>query len=149
MTNNDILRSLRYVLNVRDAKLVEILALAHHRVALADIVDYLKDEEEEGFRPCPDEVLGAFLNGLILYERGNDPKHPLQPFQGRITNNLVLKKLRVAFEFKDTDLIELIERSGTLKVSKAELGAFFRSPDHRNYRPCGDQYLRNLLKALS
>ncbi len=149
MSNNDILRSLRYILNVRDAKLAEICALAQVRVSASDMTDYLKDEEAEGFRPCPDEVLGSFLNGLVVLKRGVDPKHPIEPFQGRITNNLVLKKLRVAFELKDTDLIALIEKSGTLKVSKGELSAFFRNPDHRNYRPCGDQYLRNLLKALA
>jgi uncharacterized protein YehS (DUF1456 family) len=65
-----------------------------------------------------------------------------------VTNNVVLKKLRVAFELKDSDIISLIEQSG-LRVSKGELGAFFRRPDHRNYRECGDQFLRTLLKGLS
>ena len=64
-------------------------------------------------------------------------------------NNIVLKKIRVAFQLKDTDLIILIEKSGLLKISKTELSAFFRKPDHRNYRECGDQYLRNVLKGLS
>jgi uncharacterized protein YehS (DUF1456 family) len=71
------------------------------------------------------------------------------PVERRMTNNTVMKKLRVAFELKDTDLIRLIEKQGTLIVSKSELGAFFRAPDHRNYRDCGDQYLRNLLKGLA
>jgi len=60
----------------------------------------------------------------------------------------VLKKLRVAFELKDSDISALILKSG-LRVSTTELSAFFRRPDHRNYRECGDQFLRNLLKAMT
>jgi uncharacterized protein YehS (DUF1456 family) len=59
-----------------------------------------------------------------------------------------LKRLRVAFELTEGDIIELIEKSG-LRISKSELSAFFRRPDHRNYRPCGDQYVRNLIKGLN
>jgi uncharacterized protein YehS (DUF1456 family) len=65
-----------------------------------------------------------------------------------VTNNVILKRLRVAFELKESDIVALIEKSG-LRVSKGELGAFFRRSDHRNYRDCGDQFLRNLLKGLS
>jgi uncharacterized protein YehS (DUF1456 family) len=49
---------------------------------------------------------------------------------------------------KDSDIIALVEKTG-LRVSKAEIGALFRRPDHRNYRECGDQFLRNLLKAMA
>jgi uncharacterized protein YehS (DUF1456 family) len=92
--------------------------------------------------------MGQFLDGLIFYRRGKDESKPLQPIELPITNNVVLKKLRVAFELKDTDIIALIKKSG-LDVTKAELGSFFRRPDHRNYRECGDQFLRNLLKGLT
>ena len=37
----------------------------------------------------------------------------------------------------------------SLSHSQSALGAFFRRPDHRNYRECGDQFLRNVLKSLS
>ena len=72
---------------------------------------------------------------------------PPQRIEVPVTNNVVLKKVRVAFELKDDDIVALIEKSG-LKVSKGELSAFCRRPDHRNYRDCGDQFLRNLLKGL-
>ena len=149
MTPNDVLRSLRYILNVRDEKIREILQLGQGDASPALIAAYLCHEEEPGFAPCPDEVLSRFLNGLILLKRGVDPARPPMPVERHVTNNAVMKKLRVAFELKDTDLIRLIEKQGTLKVTKSELSAFFRAPDHRNYRDCGDQYLRNLLKGLS
>lgn len=112
------------------------------------LVPFLKREDEEGFAQCPDELMGHFLDGLIFYRRGKDESKPTQPTETSITNNVVLKKLRVAFELKDTDIIAIIKKSG-LEISKAELGAFFRRPDHRNYRECGDQFLRNLLKGLT
>jgi uncharacterized protein YehS (DUF1456 family) len=149
MTNNTILRGIRYILNVRDSKLVEIAALGGCKVTEAEIGTYLAREEDPGYRECPHEVMARFLNGLVVFKRGEDKSRPPQPIEVPVTNNLVLKKLRVAFELKDTDIIALIEKSGTLKVSKTELSAFFRNRDHRNYRDCGDQFLRGLLKALS
>ena len=149
VTNNDYLKSLRYLLNVRDSGLLEILALANGNATQDEMGRYLKDEEDPSYLPCPHEVIASFLDGMVILKRGKDETRPPQPLQVPVTNNLVLKKVRVAFQLKDTDLIELIEKSGTLKISKTELSAFFRSPDHRNYRECGDQFLRNLLRALS
>jgi uncharacterized protein YehS (DUF1456 family) len=148
MINNHVLRSVRYMLNIPDTKLVEIIALGGGSTTKEALVPFLKREEEEGFVRCPDKLMGQFLDGLIFYRRGKDESKPLQPIEMPITNNVVLKKLRVAFELKDTDIIALIKKSG-LDVSKAELGSFFRRPDHRNYRECGDQFLRNLLKGLT
>ena len=60
----------------------------------------------------------------------------------------MLKKLRVAFELKDQDIIDILA-SVDFAVSKAELNALFRQPGHNNYRPCGDQLLRLFLKGLT
>ena len=148
MTPNDFLRSIRYLLNVPDSTLVDILRLADLEVSAAQIVAFLKKEDEVGYLACSDRVMAHFLNGLVLYKRGRDPSRAPQPIEVPVTNNVVLKKLRVAFELKDSDIIALFAKTG-LRVSKAELGAFCRRPDHRNYRECGDQFLRNLLKAMS
>ena len=64
-----------------------------------------------------------------------------------MTNNDILKKLRIALELKDTDIIEILKLAG-LDVTKSELSALFRSEDHRNYKECGDQILRNFLNGL-
>jgi uncharacterized protein YehS (DUF1456 family) len=66
----------------------------------------------------------------------------------RITNNVVLKKLRVAFALKDVDMHEIFESAG-FPISRPELSALFRQPGHNNYRVCGDQLLRNFLKGLT
>jgi uncharacterized protein YehS (DUF1456 family) len=148
MTNNDVLRSLRYILNINETDLIEIINLSDFRVSKDDISSFLKQEDEVNYKNCGDKVLIHFLNGLIIFKRGKDSNRPPQAIETTITNNIILKKLRVAFELKDTDIINLIERSG-LKVTKTELSSFFRKEDHRNYRDCGNQFLRNLLKSMA
>jgi uncharacterized protein YehS (DUF1456 family) len=148
VTHNDVLRSLRYLLNVTDAKLGDIIRLGGGEVSPAELAALLKKEDEEGYRDCGHERMARFLDGLVIYKRGRDESRPPQPVEVPVTNNVILKRLRVAFELQESDLIALIEKGG-LRVSKGELGAFFRRPDHRNYRACGDQFLRNLIKGLS
>ena len=147
MTHNDVLRSIRYLLDISDARLVDIIRLGGREVSTPEIVAFLKKEDEAGYRACGDEVMAHFLNGLVTYKRGTDEDRPPQQVEVPVTNNTVLKKLRAAFQLKDVDIIALCETTG-LRVSKTELSAFFRRPDHRNFRVCGDQLLRNLLKGL-
>ena len=92
-------------------------------------------------------MLAHFLDGLIVHYRGRTEGAP-RPVEKRIDNNVVLKKLRVAFELKDVDLHQAFADAG-FPVSKPELSALFRQPGHKNFRPCGDQMLRNFLKGLT
>ncbi|KAF2518714.1 DUF1456 family protein [Flavobacterium salilacus subsp. salilacus] len=64
-----------------------------------------------------------------------------------MNNNDVFKKLRVALQLRDDQIVEILELVD-FRISKAELGAFFRNPDHPNYMECGDQVLRNFLNGL-
>jgi uncharacterized protein YehS (DUF1456 family) len=64
-----------------------------------------------------------------------------------LTNNDILKKLRIALSFKDTDVLECLELVD-FKMTKSELSALFRNIDHPNYKECGDQVLRNFLNGL-
>jgi len=148
MTHNDVLRSIRYLLNVSDAALADIFRLGHREVSRDEVVAFLKTEDADGYQACSDKAMAHFLNGLVTYKRGKDESRPPQPVELPVTNNTVLKKIRVAFELKDDDIIALLARVG-LEVSKGELSALFRRPDHRNYRECGDQLLRHLLRGLT
>jgi len=147
MTHNDTLRSLRYVLKVSDSKISEIIQLGGGAATPASTIALLRPEDEPGYVACSDDTMARFLNGLVIFKRGQDDTRPPLPVEVPVTNNLVLKRLRIAFELKDTDLISLLAKSG-FTVSKNELSAFMRRPDHRNYRECGDQFLRNVIKAL-
>lgn len=64
-----------------------------------------------------------------------------------LTNNDILKKLRVALKYKDEDIVEILKLVD-FNISKSELGALFRNEDHPKYMDCGDQLLRNFLNGL-
>ncbi len=150
MILNDVLRSIRYMLDLGDEHVIGVVHLANPEFALdkAQVQATLKKDEEEGYAPCTDAMLARFLDGLVIHYRGRKPDAEPRPFDKRITNNLVLKKLRVAFELKDTDMHEVFEAAG-FPIAKPELTALFRLPGHKNYRACGDQMLRNFLKGLT
>ena len=148
MINNDVLRSVRYMLDLSDAKIVEIIRLSSHEIGKAEVNAFLKKDEEEGYLACPDEVMAHFLDGLVIFKRGKDDRLPAHPIELPVTNNMVLKKLRVAFELKEDDLHSILN-AANFPVSKPELSALFRKAGHSNYRPCGDQLLRNFLKGLT
>lgn len=64
-----------------------------------------------------------------------------------MTNNDIFKKLRVALMLRDDQIIEILELVD-FRITKSELGAFFRDEKHENYMECGDQVLRNFLNGL-
>ncbi len=64
-----------------------------------------------------------------------------------MTNNDVLKKLRVALKLRDDEIVNILSLVD-FRISKSELGAFFRREDHPKYMECGDQILRNFLNGL-
>lgn len=64
-----------------------------------------------------------------------------------MNNNDIFKKLRVALQLRDDQIVEILELVD-FRISKSELGAFFRDEKHPNYMECGDQILRNFLNGL-
>ena len=64
-----------------------------------------------------------------------------------MNNNDIFKKLRVALQLRDDQIVEIMQLVD-FRISKAELGAFFRNEDHPNFMECGDQVLRNFLNGL-
>lgn len=148
MIHNDVLRSLRFMLQTDDTGLEKIIALGGGTATRAEITAFMKRDDEPGYVVCSDEVMGQFLDGLIVHRRGREENAPVRAPEKVVTNNTVLKKLRVAFELKENDFLELMAASG-FQVSKPELSALFRNAEHKNFRAAGDQFLRNFLKALT
>ncbi len=146
MTNNDILRRIRYVFDFNDQKMIQLFAAADHKVTRAEISDWLKKEEDADFKKCTDVKLAIFLNGFINDKRGK--KVGLQPEPEKIlTNNIIFRKLKIALDLKADDVLALIN-SADMQLSKHELSAFFRKHSHKHYRECKEQVLRNFLKGL-
>jgi len=150
MTNNDILRQLRYALNINDSTMIEIFKLADHEIEQSSVTGLLKKEDEEGFALCGDDVLRYFLDGLILHKRGRKEMRlgETRKSDSRLTNNAILKKLRIALELKEDDMLGILKLAN-VDISKSELTALFRKEGHKNYKECGDQFLRKFLKGLS
>ncbi|MGL4612942.1 MAG: DUF1456 family protein, partial [Shewanella sp.] len=66
----------------------------------------------------------------------------------RLNNNLIFKKLRVALEMREEDIVATLALAD-MQMSKSELSALFRNPEHKNFKECGDQILRNFIRGLS
>ena len=146
MTNNDILRRLRYILDLSDSMMIAVFGQADLEVDREQISNWLKRDDEPDYQNCHDKQLAIFLNGLINHRRGKKEGAQPKP-ETKLTNNIILKKLRIAFDLKSEDMLEIIDYAG-LPLSKHELSAFFRKPDHKHYRECKDQVLRNFLQGL-
>ncbi len=146
MINNDILRRIRYAFDFGDAKMVAIFGLADCAVTREQIAGWLKKEEEPEFKKCNDTQLATFLNGLISELRGKKAGPQPKP-ESRLSNNIILRKLKIALDLKSEDNLEMMDQT-SVSISKHELSAFFRKPGHQHYRECKDQILRNFIDAL-
>ena len=151
MTNNDFLRRLRYALNIKDNVMVQIFKKGNIVLTREDVIDYLKKDIDEGFKKLNNNDLIAFLHGLIIQKRGKREDGTPIP-QVKVTknnlNNILLRKLRIALSFKSYDMIKIFKLGG-VEISEGELSALFRSEDHKNYKECGDKYIRVFLKGLT
>ena len=150
MTNNDILRRFRYALDISNATMLRIFSLAGQEVNQATLMGLLKKEDEEGYRECDPLCMEQFLEGLIILKRGRMENAVARPTHAEteFTNNDILRKLRIALELKEDDMIAIMNAAG-VTISKSELSALFRAKGHKNYKVCGDQFLRNFLKGLT
>ncbi|HWL23600.1 MAG TPA: DUF1456 family protein [Ureibacillus sp.] len=163
MINNDLLIRLRYALDIKNNDMVEMFRLGGMDFTKEEVLKILSKpkENEDGeldltptdeFIPCEYDMLEAFLNGLIIFKRGKQEQKPGQapvtPQKKDTPNNLFLKKVKVALSLTTDDMIDIFYDAG-LNVSKGEIGAILRKPDHRNYKECGDNFTRNFLKGLT
>ena len=146
MTNNDILRRIRYTFDISDSKMIAIFALADHKVTREQTSNWLKKEEDEDYQVLSDIHLATFLNGFINDKRGKKEGPQHEP-EKRLTNNIIFMKLKIALNMQAEDVLKIMEMAG-FQMSKHELSAFFRKASHKHYRECKDQILRNFLKGI-
>jgi uncharacterized protein YehS (DUF1456 family) len=146
MTKNDVLRRLRYTFDLGDDDMIALFKLAEVEVSRAQVSDWLKKDNDDQFRAIPDERLAAFLNGLIISRRGKKDG-PAMPIEKNLNNNMILRKLKIALNLKDHDMLNIMQLAN-FNLSKHELSAFFRNPKQSQYRECLDQVLRVFLQGL-
>jgi len=146
MTYNDILRRIRYTFDCSDDEMIELFGLADLTVTREQISNWLKKDDDESYKSLGDFELASFLNGLITNNRGK--REGVQPpVETKLTNNIIFRKLKIALDLKDDDILALLE-TVDFRLSRHELSAFFRKSTHKHYRECKDQVLRNFLNAL-
>ena len=146
MDNNDILRRIRYTLDLNDSKMIELFELGNREVNRAEISDWLKKDNDPDFQSLNDQMFATFLNGLIIEKRGKREGPEAIP-ERVLNNNIILKKLKIALNLRTDDIVYMF-RVIDKKISEHELSAFLRNPKQDKYRVCNDQYLRNFLNAL-
>ncbi|TKC06903.1 DUF1456 family protein [Pedobacter frigoris] len=74
MSNNDILKKLRVALELNNEEIIKILALVNFKVTKSELGDMFRNDEHPNYKPCKDQILRNFLNGLVIYKRG--PREP-------------------------------------------------------------------------
>jgi uncharacterized protein YehS (DUF1456 family) len=79
MSNNDVMKKLRVALQLRDEDIVEILKLVNFKTTKTELSAFFRNEDHPNFKPCGDQVLRNFLNGLVIYKRGPKPEKKQQP----------------------------------------------------------------------
>ena len=146
MTNNDVMRRMRYIFDINDSKMIDIFAQALVEVSREQISQWLKKDDDSDFIRCKDIDLAAFLNGFISFKRGKK-EGPAVENEQRLNNNAVLRKIKIALNLQGDDIEDLLQLAG-MPLSKHEITAFFRKKGHKNYRECKDQVLRNFLQGL-
>lgn len=146
MTNNDIIRQIRYAFDYSDTKMIQLFAMADLDVTRSQVSNWLRKEDHPAYQELTDKQLAYFLNGLINDKRGLKEGEPMEP-ENRLNNNIKLRKLKIALNMRDEDIIKTMSLAG-LRIGKPELSAFFRNPNHRQYRQCKDQFLRNFLHGI-
>ena len=109
MDNNYIFYKLRKIYQWDEEKIGNLFKSVEYTVSPLDIFAWMKQEQYEGFKEMPDQALAALLNGFIVERRGlKDGKIP--EAEEKLTNNIIFRKLRIALNFKDDDIVETLKK---------------------------------------
>lgn len=146
MTNNDILRRIRYVFDFNDTEVINVFASADCEVSREQISDWLKKDDDAAYKEISDELFATFLNGLINTNRGKKEGEQPKP-ETQLNYNIIFRKLKIALNLHADDVVEILQLCD-FKLSKHELSAFFRKSGHKHYRVCKEQVIRYFLNGL-
>ncbi len=154
MNNNDILIKLRYALDIKNTEMVEIFKLGGIEFSEEEVQEMLLEPEENNFE-CKNSALESFLNGFIIFKRGERDSKPgqseipsLSINSNRSINNIMLKKLKIALSLSSQDMLDIFKESGDA-LTKDELSNLFRKEGHKHYKKCNDKHAMSFLEELA
>ena len=147
INTNEILYRIQQALNLTTEEMMETYKLEAYPMEASHLESLLKRRHDEGFMLCSYEELGVFLDGLVTLKRGPSPKKTNEGEVIELTNNLILKKLRIALELKEAET-EIIFGLAERELSKQHLASLFRKEGHKNFKACSDEMLMAFLEGL-
>ena len=146
VSTNEILYRIQKALNLSMENMIEIYKLESYEMSETHLDALLKRRLDKGFMLCSYEELGVFLDGLVTFKRGPSPKKSTDEVV-ELTNNLILKKLRIALELKEAET-EIIFGLADIELTKQQLASLFRKENHKNFKPSSDELLMAFIEGL-
>lgn len=149
MRTNDIFRKITQSLPLDAAQIQALFAPSDIDLSEKDIANLLKTDYQPGFEPMPDYILIHFLNNLIDQQRGKKPDVETEVIEkhAKISNNDVLKKLRIALVLHEQDLRAALKLV-TIELTKSDLAALFRKAGHEHYKACDDELILDFIEGI-
>jgi len=147
ISTNEILFRIKKALNLSTEEMIEAYKLEGYTMEASHLESLLKRHLDDGFIIASYEELGVFLDGFVALKRGPSPKKPNDDEAVELTNNLILKKLRIALELKEAET-EIIFGLADVELSKQQLASLFRKEGHKNFKECSDELLMSFLDGL-
>lgn len=144
---NEILYRIQKALNLTEEEMLKAYELEAYTMDASHLSSLLTRHQDKDFVPATYEELGVFLDGLVTLKRGPSPKKSNSEEAVELTNNLILKKLRIALELKEPET-EIIFGLADVDLSKQQLSSLFRKENHKNFKPCSDELLMAFLDGL-
>ncbi|SFV66985.1 hypothetical protein MNB_SV-3-1188 [hydrothermal vent metagenome] len=144
---NEILYRLQQALHLSIDEMLEAYRLEDFNMDTAHLTSLLKRRKDKAFMLCSYEELGVFLDGLITLKRGKSPHKQNNDEVIELTNNLILKKLRIALELKEAQT-EIIFGLADVTLSKQQLASLFRKETHKNFKLCSNELLMSFIEGL-
>ena len=147
INTNEILYRIQQAMNLTTEEMIEAYKLEAYNMETSHLESLLKRRNDIGFILCTYEELGLFLDGLVTLKRGPSPKKANNDEVIELSNNLILKKLRIALELKEAET-EIIFGLADIELTKQQLASLFRKEGHKNFKACSDELLMAFLEGL-
>jgi len=146
VSTNEILYRIKKALNLSQEEVLKAYELEKYEIDTSHLEALLKKRQDKDFKLCSYEELGIFLDGLVTLKRGPSPQNNQNDVL-ELSNNLILKKLRIALELKEAET-EIIFGLADIELSKQQLASLFRKEGHKNFKKCSDELLMAFIEGL-
>ncbi|HSC66521.1 MAG TPA: DUF1456 family protein [Cellvibrio sp.] len=149
MRTNDIFRKITQSFALDTVQIQALFSPSDIDLTDKDVANLLKTDYQPGFEAMPEYILIVFLNNLIDQKRGKkvDAVAEVIEKHAKISNNDVLKKLRIAFVLHEQDLRDALKLV-TIELTKSDLAALFRKAGHEHYKVCDDDLVLDFIEGI-